>query len=421
MWFLVYQVLLAGSLLVALPIALLARRRHYATSLRARLGLGWPPPDANRCVWIHAVSVGEVGVAATLAPALPHKASLLVTTITPTGQARARALFPQAVVAYLPFDLALLVRRFIARYRPAMLILCEGDLWPAVLRATRTRGIPVAVVNGRVSTASYRRMRRLKPLVGPLFDPVRWFAVQTATDRDRLIGLGVPTEKITVTGNLKFESPEPALDEALGSAISALAAGRPVIVAGSTMPDEEELVLEAFRSVGAGRRALLVLAPRHPERWPDVANLLDRSGLSWRRRSEPRAVSHDPPSVVLLDTLGELAGLYRLAAIAFIGGTLVPSGGHNPLEAARFGIPVVVGPAMDNFQEIERVFDAAGAWQRVESASDLAICWQEWLEEPQRAAAIGGKGAALVDRHRGALAATIAGLEPLLQTGGTRP
>ncbi len=410
---LVYQASLALALAVAGPVLLARRGRHYLPTLAGRLGRGAPqPPRATGGVWIHAVSVGEVAVAATLVRALPGGRPAVVTTVTPTGQERARAAFGEtSEVAYLPFDLGFAVSRFFRRFAPRVLILVEGDYWPLVLREAKRRGVPVAVVNGRVGDRSFRRMRRLGRLLGLLFDGVERFGVQTEEDARRLAELGVDRSRVTVTGNLKYESPEPPVLAELEARICRLASGRPLLVAGSTMAGEEEQVLAAFEDLGGGRRALLLLAPRHPERWEEVAAAVEGRGLALARRSRPEEISAD---VVLLDSLGELASLYRLAAAVFVGGTLVGAGGHNPLEAARWGVPVAVGPSMENFRQIGADFDRAGAWLRVADAAELAAAWQEWLARPEAARDLGRRGRALVEDNRGALRKTVEMLEPLL-------
>jgi 3-deoxy-D-manno-octulosonic-acid transferase len=350
--------------------------------------------------------VGEVGVAAALARALPPEIPLLVTTVTPTGQEQARKAFAgRAGVAYLPFDLGFAVRRFFRRHGPRALILVEGDYWPLVLREARRRGLPIAVVNGRVGDRGFRRMRRLRPLLGPLFAGVGRFGVQSGLDRDRLVALGVDPGRVTVTGNLKYEPTEPARKPELEAALTALAAGRPILLAGSTMAQEEAMVLDAFQAAGGGDKALLVLAPRHPERWNEVDALLLSRGENAVRRTALSAQGR--PSVVLLDSLGELAGLYRLAAAAFIGGTLVPTGGHNPLEAARFGVPLAVGPSMHNFREMAEAFDRASAWRRVQDAAGLGAVWREWLEDRSSGRATGERALRLVEENRGALGRTV--------------
>ncbi len=404
MW-LLYQLATAAVLALAGPFLLLGRARHYLPTLRGRLGRGLPPPSGPAPLWIHAVSVGEVGVAATLVRALPAGLPLVVTTVTPTGQARARAAFGErATVTYLPFELAGPVRRFYRRYSPRALVLVEGDLWPLVLREARRRRLTVMVVNGRISDRSYRRLRLLRRWLSPLLDPVTRFAVQGATDRRRLERLGVAPERIVETGNLKFESPEPPRQPEVEELVERLAGGRPVLVAGSTMAGEDEQVVAAHAAAGGGADALLVLAPRHPERWSEVAELLTRLGVDAARRSER---PDGRPAVLLLDSLGELAGIYRLAFGAFIGGTLVATGGHNPLEPARFGVPVAVGRSMENFADIAAGFDADGAWRRVDSGGELGAVWRDWLAQPAAAAALGERGRRLVAANRGALERTL--------------
>ena len=420
----VYQVVWGGLLLVAGPFLLARRGGHYLHSVRRRLGRGTAEAAPPGALWLHAVSVGEVGVAATLVRSLPAEIPLLVTTVTPTGQARAAAQFAgRATVDYLPFDLGFAVRRFFRRHSPGALVLVEGDYWPLVLREAKRRELPVAVVNGRVGDRSFRRMLALRPLLGPLFDAIGRFGLQTAADGERLAALGIGADRLHVTGNLKFETREtPELPE-LERELLALAAGRPLLVAGSTMEREEEAVLRAFAAAGGGERALLVLAPRHPERWGSVEALLKARGVSGVRRTElipskqgsiPELPEAGRVSIVLLDTLGELASVYRLARGAFVGGTLVPKGGHNPLEPARLGVPVAVGPSMENFREIAEEFDRLPAWGRVANAEELGALWRLWLDRPEEARELGARARRLVLENRGAAERTLAMLAPLL-------
>ena len=418
MW-LLYQLATAVALFLLAPFLLIGRGGHYLPTVRARLGLAPPPPPAGRPLWIHAVSVGEVGVAATLIRALPAELPLLVTTVTPTGQARARAsLGERATVTYLPFELSPAVRKLFDRYRPRALVLVEGDLWPLVLREAVRRELPVMVVNGRVGDKSFRRMRRVTRLLGPLLGPVHRFAVQGAGDRRRLEELGVEPERIVETGNLKFDTPEPPAAPEAEELVRRLAAGRPVLVAGSTMAGEEEAALTGLAEAGGGDAAMLVLAPRHPERWAEVAQLLERRGIDSSRRSAGGGDGR--PAVLLLDSLGELAGLYRLARGAFIGGTLVATGGHNPIEAARFAVPVAVGPSMENFADIAARFDGEAAWRRVADGAELGAAWRRWLEDPAAARELGERGRRLVAANRGALERTLELLSPLTGDGPPR-
>ncbi len=435
MWFL-YQLAMAAGLGVAAPVLLARRGRHYLETLPARLGR-LPEARGARPLWLHAASVGETGVAATFARALPPNLDLVVTTVTPTGQAAAKKLLlPLAserrsvVVTYLPFDLGPLVSGFLDRYAPRALALLESELWPLVLRSCRRRGIPVAVLNARVSDRSFSRLRRAGRLGRrALLDPVGRFGAQSPQDEDRLLSLGTAPESVVRTGNLKFDTPEPSPVADLEQALRGLAADRPILVVGSTMAGEETVVLDAFERLE--RDALLVLAPRHPERFDEVWREVDGRSLPARRRSgmpsagdgEPPAapvrVVPSPPSrcapcsnvgepptpvrVVLLDSLGELASIYRLASAAFIGGSLVPTGGHNPIEAARFGVPVVVGPSMENFRRMAGDFEAAGALTVVGDGEALASAWRRLLDRPAEAVEQGNRGLGIVERNRGAV------------------
>jgi 3-deoxy-D-manno-octulosonic-acid transferase len=419
----IYQALVAVGLVLAGPILLALRGRHYLPTLAGRLGAAAPGPGKEPvpgALWIHAVSVGEAAVASALAARLPAATRLLVTTVTPTGQARARAGFAPlaAAVAYLPFDLGWPLDRFLRRHAPSALLLVEGDYWPLLLSRLRRQAVPVAVVNGRFSDRSFPRLRRLRPLVRRfLLDPIERFAVQSEIDRERLLALGVGGERIVVTGNLKFDFPEPPELPELTARLARLAEGRPILLAGSTMPGEEEAVLDAFAAAGGGDRALLVLAPRHPERFAAVAALATVRFPATVLRS---GADRERPALFLLDSIGELAALYRAADAAFIGGTLVERGGHNPIEAARFGVPVAVGRSMENFRDIAERFDEERAWARVSDSGALARLWSGWLERRDEATAIGARGRQLVEANRGATERTLAFLAPLLERATAR-
>ena len=417
MWIL-YQIAVILVLLLAGPVLLLLRGRHYWASLSSRFGLADLDSTGESPLWIHAVSVGEAGVAKTLIEALPAGQAILVSTVTPTGQAQAAGLERAHYgTAYLPFELGWPIRRFLDRIGPSGLVLCEGDYWPLLLRHVKRRGLPVAVINGRVGDRSFRRMRRLRPLLGPLLGRIDTFGMQTEDDRERLIELGVEPERVRVTGNMKFDAPAPVRDADLEARLSTLAAGRPVLIAGSTMPGEEEAVLEAFGAAGGGEAALLILAPRHPERWDGVADLAESSGHRLLRRSDLDG-GHSP-DIVLLDSMGELAGLYAVCRGAFIGGTLVPTGGHNPLEPARFGVAISVGPSMHNFRAMAEQFGRAEAWEQVTDASGLAEVWTRWIADDEAARRLGGRAEALVERNRGALQRTLELLAPVLEDSAT--
>ena len=426
MWFL-YQLAMAAGLGVAAPVLLARRGRHYLDTLPARLGR-LPEARGVRPLWLHAASVGETAVAATLAPALPADLDLLVTTVTPTGQAAAKKLFmPLArdgrsvVVTYLPFDLDPLVSRFLDRYSPRALVLLESELWPLVLRSCGRRRIPVAVLNARVSDRSFVRMRRAGRLCRrTLLDPVSRFGAQSPQDEDRLRGLGASGQTVSLTGNLKFDTPEPAPVAGLERTLRRLAADRPILVVGSTMSGEEGIVLDAFERLG--REAMLVLAPRHPERFDEVWGEIEERSLPALRRSRMQSAGMGetqavPVRVVLLDSLGELASVYRLSSAAFIGGSLVPTGGHNPIEAARFGVPVIVGPSMENFRRMADDFKAAGALAVVRDGEALTSAWRRLLDGPGEAAEKGRRGLEIVDRNRGAVKRSVQLLGELVDLG----
>lgn len=417
MWIL-YQLLVLALLVGAAPVPLVRRWGHYAPTLRARLGMGRRAPRSH-ALWIHAVSVGEVEVARTLIRALGDDldpADILVTTVTPTGQERARAGLRGTDVDYLPFELGFSIRRFHARHRPERLVLVEGELWPLVLRHAKRRGNKIVMINGRISDRSFPRMRRLRPLLRPLLEPVDHFGVQTGQDRDRLVALGVDEARITVTGNLKFDADAPPELPDLEQAVRRLAGTRPILVAGSTMAGEDAAVLDALQQL-RDLDPLLVLAPRHPERFTEAAEAAAARGFRVMRRSELDPVSSDAApageavQVLVLDSLGELATTYSWAVGAFVGGTLVPTGGHNPLEPARCGAPTCVGPSMENFREMAQAFDDAEAWRRVAGPEELAGVWREWIESPTSARAQSERARALLDANRGAVGRTLELLE----------
>lgn len=413
--------------------------RHYLETLPGRSTVDLPAAPhrtagGSRSVWVHCVSVGEAMVGTTLVKAwverLPADMSVVVTTITPTGQRQARNGLKRlveddrVVVAYLPFDLRPLLARFHRRFRPQALILVEGDYWPLALSDAARRGLATAVVNGRSSDRAFGRQRRFGRINDLFYRHVDVFGVQTEDDAGRFAALGVDRSKIHVTGNLKFDAPPPEEKPELERAVGRLAADRPILVAGSTMgsqsagtPSEDELVLDAFDTVRAQHDAMLVLAPRHPERFGSVAELLARRGLSFVRRSEADADggTAEPPAVLLLDTLGELSRVYCLARAAFIGGTLAPTGGHNPLEPAQFAVPTAVGPSMHNFREMAAAFDRTKAWSRIDDAAGLARQWSAWLADEASGRSVGERAKQLLEEGSGAVERSLEMLEPLLR------
>lgn len=374
---LLYRVLSTLALLAYSPYALLqsiAGRRRLG-DVRGRLGRT-VYPDLDGGVWIHAVSVGEVGVARNLLSTLDRRAPgtrMGLSVTTAAGRQLAQTLLGDTIPVFpFPFDLSGPVQKAIESVRPGLVLLTETEIWPLFLERAAARAIPVALVNGRVSARSFRRYALVRRWLAATLERVAVFAMQSPSDAGRIVALGAPPGRVRVTGNLKYDLPE-ALPFRDAERIRRLAGGRPVFVAASTAQGEEEIVLGAWR--GLEPRPLLALAPRRPERFDAVASLVEQSGLSVLRRSSPDQGSPIPDprsSVYLLDSIGELASLYREASLAFIGGSLVPQGGHNPIEAWAAGVPVLVGPHTENFRQITADGERRGFARRVATEAALA-------------------------------------------------
>jgi len=396
------------------------RDRSYWRNFSERFGYG--ARLAPHGVWLHAVSVGEVQACAPLVSALYQRhpgVPLTVTTVTPTGAARARALYGNiAQVRYLPFDLPGAVRRFFARVQPQLAVIFETELWPNLYRECGRRRVPLVLASARISARSLGRYRRVGALFRETLARTAVVAAQAPGDAERFRALGADPASTHVTGNIKFDFELPADIGARGAELRAqYAAARPLWVAGSTHGGgEEQAVLAAHERVRSGHpAALLVLAPRHPPRFDEVAQALARQGISFVRRSAPDAADQAAHcAVLLLDSLGELLGFYAAADVAFVGGSLVPVGGHNLLEPAALGIPVLTGPNTFNSAEIARLLLARGAAEVVTDAAGLGTRVSELLADPQARARMGAAGRASVDGNRGALAKLLALIEPLL-------
>lgn len=396
------------------------RDRSYWRNFRERFGFGSPASGAP--IWVHAVSVGEVQAASALVGALRARypqTPLLVTTFTPTGSARARAsLRDAAEVRYLPFDLPGSVRRFLDRTRPRLAVIMETELWPNLYRECRRRRIPLVIASARLSRRSTDRYRHLGALFRETVAGGVVIAAQGERDAERFRALGADAERTYVTGNLKFDFALPPDIAARGARLrEQYAQGRPVWVAGSTHGGmEEEAVIAAHRRIGTAHPgALLVLAPRHPNRFAEVAAALERQGIAALRRSASSAESTPQGrDVLLLDTLGELLDFYAAADVAFVGGSLAPVGGHNLLEPAALGLPVLTGPHNSNGEDVARLLLECGAAQIVHNAEELAARVTELFSNPARRAEIGQRGRAAVERNRGALEKLLHLIEPLL-------
>ena len=442
MYFL-YSVITATGLILLAPYFLLRglRRGKNLRNLPARLGLRFPPELAETAagshgsIWLHAVSVGEVLAALPLAQSLKERypeRRLIVSTTTETGQALARERMKFAdAVFYFPLDLPGAMRRAMRAVRPDLIVVMETEIWPNFLRAARKLGTPVAYANGRISNRSFQGFRRWAApgFRQRVFADGRLYLMQSQEDARRVVALGAPRERVVVTGNLKYDL-NPTGENALVSWLEAelKRSGRgPLLVAGSVMAGEDQAVLEAAALVSEKwHDVLLLMAPRRPERFNDAGKAIEQAGWPVIRRSALSLNGGAPVSalgqangkrgnVLLLDSLGELAAVYRLADCVFVGGSLVPSGGHNPLEPAAFGKAPVFGPSMENFRDIATEFLRAGAALEAHSGAQLGAAWIALLENEQRRTEMGQQARSLVERHRGATAATLDKLAGLLK------
>ena len=399
--------------------------RSYWRNFGERFGFG-PRLDTDG-VWIHTVSVGEVQAAAPLVASLrehyPHL-PLVVTTFTPTGAARARALFKDGVrVRYVPFDLPGSVRRFFNRVHPRLAVIFETELWPNMYHQCGRRRIPLVLASARLSEKSVGRYRKLGGLFRDALSQGVVVAAQTPADAERFREIGADPENAHVTGNIKFDFAVPPNTFAHGRQLrKEYAQGRPVWIAGSTHRGEEEAALEAHKFVrGPHPRALLVIVPRHPNRFDDVARVIESAGIRYVRRSRvvPDADGivrgMGTADVLLVDTLGELLDFYAAADVAFVGGSLVPVGGHNLLEPAALGIPILTGPHNFNSEDVARLLISRGAAEVVTDARGLGTRVAALLADPAERGRIGAVGQASIDSNRGALAKLLGLINPLLQ------
>jgi len=392
------------------------REAEYRQHIGERLVLG-PPPARRPDLWIHAVSLGEMRVAGTLVRALVDghpPLQILLTTVTPAGRAEAERMRSAGLpveIRYLPLDAPVLLRRFIRRSRPGALVLVETELWPNLLRQTRLAGLSAVLVNARLSPRLRATYHRFRLLYAPLLADLEWVAAQGPGDADHFRELGA--RRVEVTGNLKFDLPEVPLTPALGR--DRFAAER-LWLAGSTHPGEEALLLDVHRRLQAAHpdsRVQLLLAPRHPTRAPEVMALCRSAGFSVVARS---GIANAPTTadVIVLDTLGELAGFYALADAAFVGGSLVAHGGQNPLEPIAAGCPVVLGPDTRNFAGMVDQLRNAGAIVQVADTDGLLVALERLLEDRDAGRAQVERARQTIDVNRGATIRILRMLKPLL-------
>ena len=427
--YLLYSIATLLALVVLAPYFVYQVLRHnkYIGSLRQRLG--YLPVsfnlDAEDSIWVHAVSVGEVLAARPLISELRRRyprLRLFLSTTTLTGQQLARRSVSDVdAVFYLPFDWTFTVRRTLRLVRPRLFVMVETEIWPNLLRECRRQGIKTALVNGRISYRSFPRYRIVRPFFRRVLADVDRFCVQGEETSRRLQELGADPARITITGSLKFDSldaaPVPGRGPDRVLRFFRISPHRQVIVAGSTLRGEEEIVIRAFnrlRTTSAGSNALLIIAARHPERFGEVERLCRQEGLATLRRSELPIDAEPRADAVILDTIGELAQLYQIATAVFVGGSLIPAGGHNILEPAVYGKPIVFGPHMQNFAEIADAFLANGAAIQVRSEREFEEAMLGLVADPVRRARLGAAARALIDANRGARDKTLAVLAELL-------
>ncbi|HEV2863378.1 MAG TPA: 3-deoxy-D-manno-octulosonic acid transferase [Pyrinomonadaceae bacterium] len=433
MYFL-YSFLLAAGVAVLLPRFLWDAARHgkYAAGLRERAG-SLPGFDAEGrpVVWLHCVSVGETQAARPLARAILEEYpghALVVSTTTQTGQRVAREVFGHqaALVFYFPFDWAWSVRRALAAVNPSAVLVMETELWPRFFRECRRRGVPVALVNGRISEKSFGRYSLIRFFTRKILADLSLAVMQTEEDAGRIRSLGLAPERVRVSGNVKFDMEAAGgqtLTEELRRRFGFDDAGRPLVVAASTHAPEEAVVLEAFKRLAAssgGARPRLLVAPRHPERFAEVASLLDSSGLTWACRSEAARESDAGCDAVLLDSIGELRAVYPLADLVFVGGSIAPVGGHNVLEPALDARCVVTGPHTSNFTAVVNALLKQGALVQLDAVGDgempdaLASTFARLLKDDEERKTVGARAREAVEQNRGATARTVKMLAPIL-------
>lgn len=432
--YLLYSFLLTLGVVALLPRFLYdaIRNGKYVAGWRERLGrLPEIETVGHPLIWLHCVSVGEAQAARPLARAVikefpSHK--LLVSTTTLTGQRVAREVFRDdaATVIYFPFDWAWTVRRALRKVNPAAVLIMETELWPNFLRECRRRGVGLAIVNGRLSERSFRRYQLVRGFTQRVVGDLDLALMQSEADAERIRALGLPTARVFVSGNLKFDLGEDLNERALTATLHerfGINRERPLIVAASTHSPEERIFLEAFkrlRSTQGQDQVRLLIAPRHPERFAEVAALLDSSGFAWSRRSATASATDSTSDIILLDSIGELRAVYPLAAVVFVGGSIAATGGHNILEPAAAGVCTVTGAHTFNFKAVVEDFLEADALVQLpelseaDAPAELAGVLHKLLSDDRRRQTIARNAQAALEKNRGATARTIKLLSPLL-------
>lgn len=430
---LIYTILLFVYFLAVLPATAYGvwRRGKEPGGLRERFGRlpAAVNPDRRPSIWVHAVSVGEALAARPLLKALREaypEHRLVVSTTTATGQRVARGFGDDVdAVCYAPFDFPPSVNRALDRIAPDLFLVVDTEIWPNLLRACRRRGVGTLIVNGRLSDRSFRRYRLVRGCMRRVLADVGRVCAQTEAWAQRFVAIGADPARVVVTGSLKFDAvggpagfpPDPDMGDGLRAAFD-FARSRPVLIAASTLRGEEEPVLRAFGRVRlAAPDALVVIAPRHPERFDEAGGIAERAGYRVRMRSALEPGRDPGADVVILNTLGELGRLFDIASAVFVGGSIVPAGGHNPIEPAAFGRAIVVGPHMENFADVARELVARGAAIQVRDASELEETLAGLMQDGERRSRLGEAARAVVDANRGATRRTLDTVAELLPPG----
>jgi 3-deoxy-D-manno-octulosonic-acid transferase len=429
--YLIYSFLFTLGVVLTAPYYLWKRRDELSGERwRERFGIlpeSFQQPERG-AIWLHAVSVGETLAVARLVremQALVPDRNIFMSSVTPAGRAAGEGGVPSVAGRfYLPMDWRRAVRSALGRIQPSLLVIVETELWPNLLRAAHEFGARIILINARLSTRSFRRYRLLRPFMRRVLRDVDMICTQSEAEADRFRQLGAPPEHVVLSGNLKFDSEPPrsaVFPRLLEKALARTARG-PTLIAASTMAGEEPIVLNAWSKVrGQYLKAFLILAPRHPARFDEVARILTAGGHSFVRRNdlEPEELENlsqlAASQVLLLDSIGELAGLLELADVVFMGGSLVPTGGHNILEAAYWAKPVIFGPHMENFQDIARLFLDARACVQVRDGDELAASVLTLFGDRAAARELGERGKQVVAKEAGATARVLEQLQRLLE------
>jgi len=430
MVYLLYNIALILAALFLVPVYLLRGMRYGKTrrGIRERIGFfdqdKLAPLAGRKVIWVHAVSVGETRAAIPLIRSLRKtwpEAAIVLSNVTETGHAIAATVREVDVRIFFPFDLSWVVGRVLRRINPDLVLIVETEIWPNFVRHAQRQSIPLALVNGRISDRSFPRYLRIRGIFKQLLANFNLFCMQSQQDAERIKVLGAPADKVIVTHNLKFDMQADGLVDDAPTARRRFALGEEAVVwvAGSTHAGEEELIVDAYlKQLSASPRLSLVLVPRHPERSQSVTEMLDKRGVAWRLRTQLQENSSPllPGTVLLVDTLGEMLALYAAADFVFVGGSFVPVGGHNVLEASLMKKPVIFGPYMHNFKEISRlVLQSGGGWQ-VAGVKELDETLGSLCADREMCRRTGEAGYALIARNAGATAQTVAALKRILGT-----